>query len=58
MQEPRRWNRTADAGVFGNHKNHYLLGKIRTKTEPTEEGWIFWGVMSANLVKLANKKTT
>jgi hypothetical protein len=43
-------------GVFGNQKNHYLLGKIRTKTQPTQEGWIFFGIMTANLVKLANKK--
>lgn len=42
-------------GVFGNQKNHYLLNKIRAKTQPTEEGWICWGVLTANVVKLANK---
>lgn len=42
-------------GVFGNPKNHYLLNKIRAKTEPTEEGWICFGILTANVVKLANK---
>jgi hypothetical protein len=45
-------------GVFGNQKNHYLLNKIRAKTQPTEEGWICMGILTANAVKLANKIAT
>jgi transposase, IS5 family len=35
-------------GSFGNEKNHYLLGKIRAKTQATETAWIFFGMMTAN----------
>ena len=42
-------------GVFGNQKNHYLLGKIKARSQPTEDIWILFGVLTANAVKLANK---
>lgn len=35
-------------GSFGNEKNHYLLGKIKAKTQPTEIAWIFFGMLTAN----------
>ena len=35
-------------GSFGNEKNHYLLQKIKAKTQPTEIAWIFFGMMTAN----------
>ncbi len=35
-------------GSFGNEKNHYLLNKIKAKTQPTETAWIFFGMMTAN----------
>ena len=35
-------------GSFGNEKNHYLLGKIKARTQPTEIAWIFFGMMTAN----------
>jgi hypothetical protein len=35
-------------GSFGNEKNHYLLGKVKAKTQPTEIAWIFFGMLTAN----------
>ena len=35
-------------GSFGNEKNHYLLSKIKARTQPTEIAWIFFGMMTAN----------
>lgn len=35
-------------GSFGNEKNHYLLNKIKAKTEATEMAWIFFGMLTAN----------
>ncbi len=39
-------------GVFGNQKNHYLLTKIKARTQPTETAWILFGVITANAIKL------
>ena len=35
-------------GSFGNEKNHYLLGKIKARTQATEICWIFFGMVTAN----------
>jgi hypothetical protein len=35
-------------GSFGNEKNHYLLGKVKAKTQATEICWIFFGMLTAN----------
>lgn len=35
-------------GSFGNEKNHYLLNKVKAKTQPTEITWIFFGMLTAN----------
>lgn len=35
-------------GSFGNEKNHYLLQKIKARTQTTEIAWIFFGMMTAN----------
>jgi hypothetical protein len=35
-------------GSFGNEKNHYLLGKIKARTQVTEIAWIFFGMLTAN----------
>lgn len=40
-------------GSFGNEKNHYLLRKVRARTQPSEIAWIFFGVHCANAVKVA-----
>lgn len=40
-------------GVFGNQKNHYLLTKVKARSQPAEQIWIFFGILTANAVKLA-----
>jgi hypothetical protein len=35
-------------GSFGNEKLHYLLQKVRARTQATEIAWIFFGMMTAN----------
>jgi hypothetical protein len=35
-------------GSFGNEKNHYLLNKVRARTQRTEIVWIFFGMLTAN----------
>ncbi len=42
-------------GSFGNEKNHYLLRKIKARTKTTEIAWIFFGIHTANAVKIANR---
>lgn len=39
---------TVMEGSFGNEKNHYLLSKVKAKTQATEIAWIFFGMMTAN----------
>lgn len=43
-------------GSFGNEKNHYLLRKIRARSQETEVAWIFFGVHTANAVKIAKAR--
>jgi len=43
-------------GSFGNEKNHYLLRKIRARTQETEVAWIFFGVHTANAAKIAQRR--
>lgn len=40
-------------GSFGNEKNHYLLGKIKARNQATEWIWLFFGVHTANAVRVA-----
>jgi len=40
-------------GSFGNEKNHYLLGKIKARSQATEMIWMFFGVHTANAVRMA-----
>ncbi|HEY8733500.1 MAG TPA: transposase [Puia sp.] len=42
-------------GSFGNEKNHYLLGKIKARTEATEIAWIFFGMLTANASMISNR---
>lgn len=42
-------------GSFGNEKNHYLLAKIKARTQPTEIVWIFFGMMTANASIISKK---
>lgn len=43
-------------GSFGVEKNHYGLSRIKARIKPTEILWIFFGVHTANAVKMARKK--
>lgn len=43
-------------GSYGNDKNHYGLKKVKARNEVTEKAWIFFGMMTANAVKVANRK--
>jgi len=42
-------------GSFGNEKNHYLLNKIKARTQPTEVAWIFFGMLAANASIISNR---
>ena len=44
-------------GSFGNEKNHYLLGKVKARTEATEIAWIFFGMLTAN-ASIISKRIT
>ena len=56
LQEQKSIMRTALSSLratvlevsFGNEKNHYLLDKIRARTQATEITWIFFGMLTAN----------
>lgn len=43
-------------GSYGNEKNHYGLRKVKARSEPTEVAWIFFGMMTANAMKVAKRK--
>ena len=40
-------------GSFGTEKEYYGLQKIKARTELNEILWIFWGVHTANAVRIA-----
>jgi hypothetical protein len=40
-------------GSFGNEKNHYGLRKIKALSLKTELVWLFFGVMTANAVRIS-----
>jgi len=42
-------------GSFGTEKEHYSLQKIKAKTQGNEVLWIFFGVHTANAVRVAKK---
>jgi len=42
-------------GSFGNEKNHYSLKKIKARTKETEIAWIFFGIHTANAVKISKR---
>lgn len=45
-------------GSFGNEKNHYLLNKIKARTQATEICWIFFGTMTANASLVSQRMIT
>ncbi|MCF6240465.1 MAG: transposase [Bacteroidales bacterium] len=44
-------------GSFGNEKNHYGLRKVKARNEFTEIIWIFFGIMTANAVKISKRRS-
>jgi len=42
-------------GSFGTHKTAYGLDKIKAKGQEREMVWVFFGVMTANAVKISKK---
>ncbi len=54
--EISRQRATVMEGVFGTHKEHYGLRKIRVKGEKREKLMIFFGIMAANAVKIAKRR--
>jgi len=43
-------------GSYGNDKNHYDLKKIKARNEKTEILWIFFGMMTANAMKIVQQR--
>ena len=46
---------TVMEGSFGVHKNSYGLDKVKAKNKKNEMIWVFFGVMTANVVKLSKR---
>lgn len=42
-------------GSFGTEKQHYGLQKVKARTQATEILWIFFGIHTANAVRMADK---
>ena len=47
---------TSLEGSYGNDKNHYDLKKIKARNEQTEILWLFFGMMTANAMKIAQRR--
>jgi transposase, IS5 family len=43
-------------GSFGTEKEHYLLYKIKAQNPSTEKVWLYFGVHTANAVKIARRR--
>jgi hypothetical protein len=53
--ELRKERSTRMEGSFGTEKQHYSLDKIKARTEKNEILWIFFGVHTANAVRIAKR---
>jgi len=42
-------------GSFGTEKQHYALNKVKARTKHTEILWIFFGIHTANAVRMISK---
>jgi hypothetical protein len=54
-RELRKERATRMEGSFGTEKEHYGLQKIKARTELNEILWIFFGVHTANAVRIAKR---
>lgn len=48
---------TAMEGSFGVHKTAYGLHKIKARGEQREKLWVFFGIMTANAVKISKRQS-
>jgi len=46
---------TVMEGAFGTHKTSYGLQKVKAKNQNNEMVWVFFGVMTANAVKISKR---
>lgn len=44
-------------GSFGTDKEHFLLNRIKARTEKTERLWIFFGIHTSNALKIGRRIT-
>jgi hypothetical protein len=51
----RKERATRMEGSFGTEKEYYGLQKIKARTQKNEELWIFFGVHTANAIRIAKK---
>jgi IS5 family transposase len=42
-------------GSFGNEKNHYMMDKIKARTQQTEKVWIFFSLLTSNAKQIAKR---
>jgi len=42
-------------GSFGTEKEHFLLNRIKARTELTEKLWIFFGIHTSNALKIGTR---
>lgn len=49
---------TVMEGAFGTHKTAYGLSKLKAKGPKNEMLWVFFGVMTANAVKLSKRQAS
>lgn len=54
-KELRKERATRMEGSFGTEKQHYSLDKIKARTQLNEILWIFFGVHTANAVRIAKR---
>jgi transposase, IS5 family len=47
---------TSLEGSFGTEKEHYLLPKIKAQNPRTEQVWLYFGIHTANAVKIARRR--
>jgi len=47
---------TSLEGSFGTEKEHYLLNKIKAHNPETEKVWLFFGIHTANAVKIVRRR--
>jgi len=47
---------TSLEGSFGNEKNHYGLNKTKAKSKSNEFTWLFFGIVTSNVVKITEQR--